>query len=139
MEEVWSFVTPTEEGVDTTERFRDALQAYLNTVGIHASVETCDIPEARGAKPELRDLFEFLHRAMEKDAPVAFLNLCNGEEVNLEAWHWVTVVSMEYTDDLENIQLYILDESMVKQIDLILWYKTTVFGGGFVYLNVPDE
>jgi hypothetical protein len=70
---------------------------------------------------------------MDGDTPVAFLNLCNGEENKLEAWHWVTVIALEFSDINESVYLKILDESQVKTINLKLWYETTVLGGGFVF------
>ena len=136
MEQVWRYVTPTEEGVDTTGKFRESLSAYFGAAGIPAIAEICDIPENRAERPPLSAVLEFLVRAMDNDAPVAFLNLCNGAESNLEAWHWVTVTALEIGDAHEPVRLEILDESRIKQIDLKLWYDTTALGGGFVFFKI---
>ncbi len=63
----------------------------------------------------------------------------NGAESRLEAWHWVTVIAVEYLSEDEQIVLKILDESQIKKINLKLWYETTELGGGFVYLSIPDD
>jgi hypothetical protein len=69
---------------------------------------------------------------LDNDVPVAFLNLCNGEEKNLDKWHWVTIISIEFDDDKCSSAVEILDEGMVKKIDIPLWYRTTTLGGGLV-------
>jgi hypothetical protein len=139
METVWNYVTPTEEGVDTTTKFAQSLQAWFNASGIGAEARICDIPEDVAPRPALDEVLRFLARAMESDAPVAFLNLNNGDEEKLEAWHWVTVVSIEYSENEKDILLNILDESRIKKISLSLWYSTTTLGGGFVWFGVVDE
>ena len=139
MEQMWTYVTPTEEGVDTTGKFRDALQAYFDAAGVAAVTEVIDVPEDKAARPPLKEVLSFLLRAMESDTPAAFLNLCNGEEENLEAWHWVTVIALEYSENAGEITLRILDESRIKTIDLRLWYETTALGGGFVRFNTTSE
>lgn len=139
MEKVWAYVTPTEEGVDTTKMFVTSMQAFLTAAGIKSHTEICDIPENKEERPSLKDVLGFLIRAMQHDAPVAFLNLCNGAESSLEAWHWVTIISLEYDTAHEHIYLKILDESQMKKIDLKLWYDTTALGGGFVYFSIPDD
>ena len=137
MEKMWLYVTPTEEGVDTTGKFYDAMRSYFDAAGIDARFEVCDIPEDRMSRPPLRMVLGFLIRAMENDAPAAFLNLCNGAEESLEAWHWVTVIAIDYTENADKLTATILDESRIKKIDLKLWYETTALGGGFVCFSVP--
>lgn len=138
MEAVWSFVTPTEWGVNTTKLFYDSLGAYFDAIGTHAVAQVCDIPENRDERPALREVRDFLIGAMQSDAPVAFLNLCNGEEMDLDEWHWVTLVSMRSSESSDQMQGMILDEGQFKEIDLGLWYATTELGGGFVYFKIPD-
>jgi hypothetical protein len=138
MEKVWNYVTPDEEGVDSTTKFRDSLRAFFDSAGVVTFNEVCDIPEERGARPTPSDVLELLFRAFDNDAPAAFLNLCNGEVDELEAWHWVTAVSVEYSNDAESISLGILDEGRIKYIDLVSWLKTTSLGGGFVYFSIQE-
>jgi len=135
MEEIWEFVTPTAEGIKTTQMFYEAVHTYAKLKGLNVEFEFCDLPDDKAMRPELSSILSFLDKALTNDAPVAFLNLCNGEEENLEQWHWVTIISLEYTDDRESAFVNILDEGQIKKIDLALWYKTTTLGGGFVYFS----
>jgi hypothetical protein len=139
MEELWEFVTPNEEGVDTTKKFCESMLMYLNSIGLHVAARVCDIPEPTYLRPELETVLAFLKQAMADDAPVAFLNLCSGEVGNLESWHWVTIVTIEYSGDLSRALAIILDEGTVKTIDLALWYNTTALGGGFVYFKTSED
>jgi hypothetical protein len=83
------------------------------------------------------DVVYFLEGALQQDSPIAFLNLCNGDEKNLQSWHWVTIIALEYSEDGNSAFIDILDEGLIKKIDLLLWYKTTTHGGGFVYFTAP--
>lgn len=135
MEEVWQYVTPTNRGVNTTKLFYESLMGYMKSKGLNAAYRCIDVPEETNKRPGFGKLLEFIGQALEKDAPVAFLNLCNGEEKNLDRWHWVTIISLDYTEDGESAFVNILDEGMIKRIDIALWYKTTVLGGGFIHLE----
>ncbi|SMC79939.1 hypothetical protein [Papillibacter cinnamivorans] len=132
MEECWRFVTPTLKGVNTTELFRDGVLAYVRDKGLTLRTEALDIPKKAAFRPAFPEVLRFLEEALEKDTPVAFLNLHNGEEKRLDAWHWVTLISLEYEADGSAALAKILDESIVKEVDLRLWYDTTTLGGGFV-------
>ncbi len=139
MEDVWEYVTPIpQRGIPTTELFGDSLAAYLNSKGIAVHKHAvCDLSGDISTRPSLREVVAFLADALANDFPVAFLNLCNGEERNLDRWHWVTVVSL---DDEANDRVFIdvLDEGVVKRIDLALWHRTTIEGGGFVYFALGE-
>lgn len=135
MEEIWAFVTPTTEGIDTTQMFYTSVMAYFQSKNINVAFEVIDLPEDKTLRPKFTELLDFLERAMNNDAPVAFLNLCNGEEVNLEAWHWVTIISLENAEDEEITFVKILDQGQISMINLTLWYNTTELGGGFVYFK----
>jgi hypothetical protein len=140
MEDVWEYVTPTRRGIPTTKLFRDLFENYAEKKGIR--VETCDVldfcDETGTAcnPPALDDVAAFLEKALSTDHPVAFLNLCNGHEANLDEWHWVTVVSMRYDPEDGRAVIGILDEGEHKEIDLALWLRTTKRGGGFVYFSL---
>jgi len=81
----------------------------------------------------------FLEGGLIKDAPIAFLNLCNGQVKNLDPWHWVTIISLEYAENGKSASIKILDEGLIKKIDLALWYDTTTLGGGFVYFTALQD
>lgn len=139
MEELWKYVTPTSEGIPTTKMFCDALLNYTKAKGLNVACDFRDIPEDMSRRPELTNITNFIESALTKDAPVAFLNLCNGLVDNLERWHWVTIISMDYTGDGSTAFVDILDEGLIKNIDLALWYNTTKRGGGFVYFTVAPD
>ena len=139
MEEVWNHVTPTTEGIPTTKMLCEEMLSYIKSKGLEFEYRLMDIPKDSDRRPKLLEVLDFLETALSEDVPVAFLNLCNGDEINLERWHWVTIISLEYTDKDEQICIDILDEGLIKKIDLTLWYNTTKRGGGFVYFSVPDS
>ena len=136
MEEVWEYVTPKERGIPTTGMFCESLGSYVQSKGLSLELYSCDIPEDKSARPTISEIVLFLETALLKDIPVAFLNLCNDCEENLDRWHWVTVISMEYEKLKESVIIHFLDEGIIKTIDLALWHETTTLGGGFVYFSV---
>lgn len=136
MEEMWKYVTPSMRGVNTTKKFYIPLRAFMKSKGLDVEYRFCDIPEEKSQRPEFQEIMDFLEEALIKDAPIAFLNLDNGEVKNLDRWHWVTIISMESTEDGLGAFVDILDEGQVKRIDLALWFNTTSLGGGFVYFTV---
>jgi len=132
MDELWEFVTPTHEGIKTTRMFYEAVQKYIEIKGLNAVCYYCDIPEKVEMRAGIESVENFLKEAMKKDSPVAFLNLCNGQETDLERWHWVTIISIEAHENLGGLFAMILDEGKIKRINLGLWHETTKLGGGFV-------
>jgi len=135
MEEMWEYVTPTKHGINTTKMFYESLLTYAESKGLNVEFDFCDLPEDKSLRPKLSEILNFLEKALSKDVPIAFLNLCNGEEKNLERWHWVTIISLEYEEYEKSAVIKILDEGQIKKIDLTLWYDTTILGGGFVYFT----
>jgi hypothetical protein len=138
MEEMWRYVTPTLMGVHTTKRFYEGMAEYAESMKMSVRFEVCDLPQDENRRPELTEMLRFIEGALEKDCPVAFLNLCNGQELSLDRWHWVTIISLEHSEDAENAVIEVLDEGAIKRLNLSLWYNTTKRGGGFVYLVEPD-
>lgn len=132
MEEIWEYITPSIRGVHTTKMFYEPMLTYTKFKGLNVEYRFCDVPKDKARRPKLSEILSFLEQALSKDAPIAFLNLCNGEEKNLDRWHWVTIISLEY-DDKDSLFVSILDEGKIKKIDLSLWYNTTKLGGGFIY------
>lgn len=135
MEEIWEYVTPTKEGIPTTKMFYEAVFAYTKSKGLNVEYGFYDLPKDKSIRPTLPEVFIFLEGALLKDTPIAFLNLCNGDEKNLQRWHWVTIISLEYAEYGNSAFVNILDEGLIKKIDLVLWYNTTTLGGGFVYFT----
>jgi hypothetical protein len=133
MEEVWLYVTPTERGMPTTGLFSESVLSYAAEKQRKISSACCDVPEEKTDRPTLAAVVDFLGSGLGQDAPIAFLNLCNGAETNLHRWHWVTVVGLEYADNGSQALLHTLDEGKMKTVDLACWLDTTALGGGFVY------
>ena len=133
MEEVWLYVTPTERGMPTTRLFFESVLSYAAAKQQNIGHACCDVTEEKADRPALAEVVDFLRSGLTQDAPIAFLNLCNGEETNLHRWHWVTVVGMEFAADGSQALLHTLDEGKKKTVDLACWLDTTVLGGGFVY------
>jgi hypothetical protein len=138
MEEMWRYVTPTVRGVHTTKRFHEGMSGYAASKEMSVRFEVCNLPKNKSRRPGLTEVLSFIEGALEKDCPVAFLNLCNGQELSLDRWHWVTIISLEHAEDGENAVIEVLDEGEVKRLNLSLWYNTTKRGGGFVYLVELD-
>lgn len=132
MDDLWNYVTPTLKGVNTTEIFYEGFKKYAADKGINAYFKVLDIPKKTELRPACEMMVDFIEESLDNDVPVAFLNLCNGEEKTLDKWHWVTIISMEFEDDKCSSSVEILDEGMVKKIDIPLWYRTTTLGGGLV-------
>ena len=80
MEEVWQYVTPTDRGIPSTEMFCNAICSYGTAKGLDFSCRICDVPEDTQSRPDFAALSAFLDAALTRDIPVAFLNLCNGDE-----------------------------------------------------------
>jgi hypothetical protein len=137
MEEIWEYVTPTIHGVSTTKLFYEAVLSYAKSKGLDIQYHFYDLPKDKSCRPRLFELLQFLEEALGKDTPIAFLNLCNGAEKNLERWHWVTIISLEYKENEDYAFVNILDDGRIKKIDLALWYNTTTKSGGFVYFTTP--
>ncbi|MGE5583141.1 MAG: hypothetical protein ACM3X9_11485 [Bacillota bacterium] len=135
MEDVWKYITPTFRGVSTTKIFYEGLISYAKSKGFDTEYYFVDIPEDKTSRPGLSSVLNFLDGALSKDVPVAFLNLCNGAEKNLDRWHWVTILALKYTENAEQAFINILDNGEIKEVDLALWYNTTTKDGGFVYLK----
>jgi hypothetical protein len=81
-------------------------------------------------------VYAFLDEALAQDLPVAFLNLCNGDEANLDEWHWVTIIALVRDDSGQALLAEVLDGGTVKRIDIEKWYASTTRDGGFVVLSV---
>ncbi len=136
MEDVWEYVTPTKRGIPTTGMLADAALAYAKARGLGIGCRVCDVPEEKSARPGWGEVVGFLKEALSHNLPVAFLNLCTGDEKNLDPWHWVTVIALACDADGARAFVNVLDGGVIKRGDLSLWYRTTTSGGGFVYFTL---
>ncbi|HWT26810.1 MAG TPA: hypothetical protein VN131_02620 [Mobilitalea sp.] len=132
MNEIWRFVTPSIGGISSTDMLCKGAQKYLTDRKLKIKLDTLDIPKKYDLRPEFKQVISFIDMALSNDSPVAFLNLDNGTVEELDSWHWVTIIGLEYSLDDEAAVVDFLDEAMVKKIDFSQWLKTTKMGGGFV-------
>jgi hypothetical protein len=132
MEEIWNFVTPGLGGVSSTDMLGKGVQKYLDRKKLNIRLGFLDIPKKPNLRPNLQQVIRFLDNALEKDSPVAFLNLEHGDAAELDSWHWVTIISMEYGPEADIAFVTILDGGLEKRINLSGWLETTKLGGGFV-------
>ncbi|MDR3279010.1 MAG: hypothetical protein LBT23_00710 [Synergistaceae bacterium] len=136
MEEVWGYVRPTPRGIPSTELLCGFVKAYGLSKDERVVCSHCEIPDDSSLRPSSGEVVSYIERALDADAPVAFLNLCNGDENNLDEWHWVTIVSLARSDPGGHAMARILDKGGMNDIDLTLWLDTTQNGGGFVYFTL---
>ncbi|MHC1760459.1 MAG: hypothetical protein AB9917_13305 [Negativicutes bacterium] len=135
MQEMWDSVTPTLAGIPTTRMLYEAVIDYTKAHGLTVEYHVFDVPDKVLLRPSLPEAITFIEAALAKDVPVAFLNLCNGDEKKLSSWHWVTIIALDYAEGGADAFVTILDEGMIAKINLALWYNTTTMGGGFVYFT----
>ncbi|MGV8981056.1 hypothetical protein [Clostridium sp.] len=136
MEDVWQYVTPTMHGIPTTKLLYDYVVVYAKAKALNIKLEFMNIDDNQLTRPEFHHLLLFLYTALGNDAPIAFLNLDNGDEKGLDSWHWVTIISLEYAEDESSAIIDILDAGIIKKIDLAKWFNTTMLGGGFVSFDL---
>lgn len=129
MEEFWKFLPPIKgKGVNSTELFYNGVLKYFKDKGIEIKYSFIDVNINN--KVSLEKIIEYLKKEIRNDRPLAFLNLCNGEEQNLDKWHWVT--AYEILEEEGAYFLNIFDDREIKKINLSLWYNTITNNGGFV-------
>ncbi|MDL2289357.1 hypothetical protein LJB83_01185 [Clostridia bacterium OttesenSCG-928-F22] len=134
MEEVWQYVTPGQMGVNNTDIFSDGAVRYAQKQGFLLHTQVLPVPLRLSKRPSVEKMAQFVTQALQKDLPVAFLNLSNGQVKNLDSWHWVTLVAF----DRANCIATMYDQGLKQGIDLKLWLETTIAGGGMVVL-APQE
>ena len=135
MRGVWNSVTPTIHGIPSTDALSRGIRAYSAANRLGYVTESVEIPAKPSLRPELSTLLEFFADSLERDLPVAFLNLNSGTVRNLDSWHWVVAVSLEYEEDLSAAYITCPDEGMKKRIDFAEWFRTTSRGGGLVRIS----
>ncbi|MDR3296342.1 MAG: hypothetical protein LBT26_11050 [Clostridiales Family XIII bacterium] len=135
MDQVWKHVTPGRGGVNSAAKLRSGMVSYAKLIGLNIQIETLDVPRKRDARPPLSELAGFVNGGLGAGLPVAFLNLHNGAERQLDKWHWVTVTGMDFEPDFSAAAVDIMDNCNLLRVDLGRWLQTTALGGGFVRFN----
>jgi len=130
MLEMFTFVTPSMQGVNTSKIFSDGVTQYGVEHGMDIGTKVLEVPSWPRKRPDIIAASEFIETALSSDSPIAFLNLSNGTLENLESWHWVTLISF----DSETKQAGICDHGIGFDIDFAQWLATSKLGGAMVYL-----
>lgn len=129
MDLMWEYLTPAYRGLNSTKLFYTGYLNFLKDKKLEFDFEYIDVKIHD--KIHFEELKKFIINALKKDIPVAFLNLCNGKEDNLDKWHWVTVISL--IEDENEVFVEILDDMQVKKINLLNWFDNITNDGGFIY------
>ncbi len=137
MDDIWSYITPTRQGVNTSDLFCEGILRFASDQGFKIECERFVFPRFDEERPELKDAVQFIADGLSHDCPVAFLNLHNGKAKNLEAWHWVSIVALDYDADFKTVNVTIFDGDKSDRIDFKTFYETTKKGGALVSLRVP--
>ncbi|MDL2217139.1 hypothetical protein LJC27_00595 [Christensenellaceae bacterium OttesenSCG-928-M15] len=127
MQDVWKYVTPNMRG-SSVEIFTSGIMNYAQSKGVALQCDVLDVPKQKQDRPSIDRVAAFFSDAFYEDLPVAFQNYSNGELKNLEAWHWVTLVS--FNPVAMTAQMY--DQSRRDDIDIDLYLKTATNAGKFV-------
>lgn len=135
MNAMWNHVTPSPRGVNTVQRFADGLHAFSVMYGFRLECSCFLYPQGIDHRPAFSALVDFLSDGLEMDCPIGFLNLSNGDVLDLDAWHWVTLVRMEVSEDKDRARVEYYDGNRSAMIDLRTWCDTTQEIGGFVHFR----
>lgn len=140
LENVWGFITPEWLlGLNSTQKFCKGMQELLSHYGLGWRCRSLSIPLLAFMRPSLSEVVQFVEGGLWKDCPIAFLNLHRGKATELESWHWITLVSLEYNAQENQYIATCYDAGKQVSFDLGLWLATSRLGGGFVYIDVKGE
>ena len=132
MELVRKFVKPTFGGIYNTKLLVDGMYKYLDNQNLQANIVAMDVLIEQRSAIQWSSIVEFIQSGLQQQVPVAFLNLSNGNQKQLESWHWTLITNMETSKQATTVT--ILDNTKWLEIDLYQWYQSTTKNGGFVYL-----
>ena len=135
MNAMWNHVTPSPRGVNTVRHFAEGLHAFSRMYALPLDCTCLLYPHERALQPAFSEVVDFLAEGLSMDCPVGFLNLSNGDVAELDAWHWVTLVRMELSQDRERALVTYYDGNRSAIIDLRTWCDTTSESGGFVHFH----
>jgi hypothetical protein len=130
MNQTWKHVTPGRGGVNKAELLKKGAESCAASMGLKLGAENMDVACAPSVRPTPESVARFIGEGLAADLPVAFLNLHNGAEKQLEKWHWVTITALE--GEAGAATLRILDNCNFLCVNLGRWLETTKRGGGFV-------
>jgi len=135
MEEIYRFVTPGPMGLNKVEMFYNGVSAFAHSRGISLRPHVFRVSSNRlWGREDPIALADFVKAGLASDCPIAFLNLSQGKEKNLQGWHWITITKAIQESD--RLLTEASDEGFLRRFDLRLWYLTTRMSGGLIYFTV---
>jgi hypothetical protein len=132
---VWKHLTPGNKGVNTVQMFLSGAMGYAHQSGVALTPMDMHIPGIASRYSPISEYVDFIQQGLEDDCPVAFLNLSNGAETNLDGWHWVTVVSLRRDPGDAKVLLEIADDTKKKTVDFKKWFGSTFLGGALAWFK----
>ncbi len=126
----WQYVTPSILGVNNVSIFEKGLRKYFLDNGLNIPIASLDL-RRKIRKIKYEEVEQFIIDGLSNDSIIAFLNLSNGNSAILSSWHWTSIVA--YDDETKQVTIYDASSSFV--INMEEWYRTTILGGGLVYIN----
>ena len=135
MMEMWNYIQPGPGGVNRVAQFTEGLEKYRAAQNLNFEISALAIAEDPSQRCGWPQVSQFLETALKQDEPVAFLNLCAGEEKRIDEWHWVMISTLNPETGI----ITFLDESKIKEAALALWLRSTTKRGGFVTLHWPPK
>ncbi|NLG23714.1 MAG: hypothetical protein GX558_00035 [Clostridiales bacterium] len=133
MEEVYRFVTPGAMGLNKPEMLAGGVGAFARSRGLVLRPHLFSVRgNMSGNRQPVSELARFVAEGLERDCPIAFLNLTRGRVKHIQGWHWITIVSAELGD---GIDVCASDEGGRTCFDLKMWYLSTRMRGGLVYFS----
>lgn len=134
MELVWPYVQPRRGGgLFKTRWLYEGLVALAKERHLPYTTEMLRILPFIQRRPPVEEIEDFMRRALENDAPIAFLNRHKGSEDGLQTWHWVPIVGLKKVKrELFGI---VYDDELEKSFSMNKWLASSIFGGGLVYMS----
>lgn len=95
MNDVFTYVRPKRRGLHTVKKFVKGICKFGRRYGVSIRYRYLVVPPQTDKRPKFDEVVRFIEEGLDKDVPVAFLNLHAGVvEEQLSSWHWVTVVGL---------------------------------------------
>lgn len=129
MNVLWNYVTPGFQGVHRLDVLAEGGVNYGRSIDFPLNAQIFPV-NPKTDPPDVTKARNWLESQLIHQRPVAFLNLSSGNVLNLQGWHWVLLVGIQF--DETNLSALIYDEGNWRWVDLKKWLETTTLSGGFV-------
>jgi len=134
-EMLWSYVKPSIFGISTIVEFKNKFEKFTNE---HEPSITFKMFEVLKKKDNNKQEFiNFIMDEINNNHPIAFLNRDNGNQKNLDRWHWTIIVGYEKLED--ELMVDVIDNGDLITINSSQWYDSTRLGGGCVSVFHKEE